>query len=52
MKYVPTNIIIDKIEFICARKDDPKIIYLEDHNDEIMNNSVNMLNEFNDLLNK
>jgi len=48
----PTNISIDKIEFICARKDDPKIIYLEDHNDEIMNNSVNMLNEFNDLLNK
>lgn len=48
----PTNISIDKIEFICARKDDPKIIYLEDHKDEIMNNSVNMLNEFNDLLNK
>lgn len=48
----PTNISIDKIEFICARKDDPKIIYLEDHKDEIMYNSVNMLNEFNDLLNK
>ena len=48
----PTNISIDKIAFICARKDDPKIIYLEDHKDETMNNSVNMLNEFNDLLNK
>lgn len=48
----PTNISIDKIEFICARKDDPKIIYLENHNDEIMSNSVNMLNEFNDLLTK
>lgn len=47
----PTNISIDKIEFICTRKDDPKIIYLEDHTDEIMNNSVNLLNQFNDLLN-
>lgn len=47
----PTNISIHKIEFICARKDDPKIIYLEDHTDEIINNSVNMLNEFNNLLN-
>jgi len=47
----PTNISIDKIEFICARKDDPKIIYLEDHTDEIMNNSLNILNEFNNLLN-
>lgn len=34
----PTNISIDKIEFICTRKNDPKIIYLEDHNDEIINN--------------
>lgn len=48
----PTNISIDKIEFICARKDDPKIIYLEDHKDDIMSNSINMLNEFNELLNK
>ena len=47
----PTNISVDKIEFICSRKNDPKIIYIEEHNDEIMNNSVNMLNEFNDLLN-
>lgn len=47
----PTNISIDKIEFICSRKDDPKIIYLEDHNDEIMNNSLNILNEFNSFLN-
>ncbi|ELP57689.1 Integrase catalytic subunit [Clostridium pasteurianum DSM 525 = ATCC 6013] len=46
----PTNISIDKIEFICSRKDDPKIIYLEDHDDEIMNNSLNILNEFNSLL--
>jgi hypothetical protein len=46
----PTNISIDKIEFICSRKNDPKIIYLKDHNDEITNNSVNMLNEFNNLL--
>lgn len=47
----PTNISIDKIEFICSRKDDPKVIYLENHNDEIMNNSLNILNEFNSLLN-
>lgn len=47
----PTNISIDKIEFICSRKNDPKIIYLEDHDDEIMNNSLNILNEFNNLLN-
>ncbi|SHI06501.1 IS21 family transposase [Clostridium grantii] len=47
----PTTISIDKIEFICSRKNDPKIIYLEDHNDEIMDNSINMLNEFNNLLN-
>lgn len=47
----PTNISIDKIEFICSKKDEPKIIYLEEHNDEIMNNSLNILNEFNSLLN-
>lgn len=47
----PTNISIDKIEFICSRKDDSKIIYLQDHNDEIMNNSLNILNEFNSFLN-
>ncbi|MCM8711716.1 hypothetical protein M2651_11885 [Clostridium sp. SYSU_GA19001] len=47
----PTDISIDKIEFICCRKDDPKIVYLADHNDEIMNNSLSMLNEFNSLLN-
>lgn len=46
----PTNITIDKIEFICTRKDDPKIIYLENHNDDILNNSIKMLNEFNELL--
>lgn len=51
LEVCPTNISIDKIEFICSRKDDPKIIYLEDYNDEIINNSVNMLNEFNNLLN-
>ncbi|MBC2580843.1 IS21 family transposase [Clostridium sp. DJ247] len=47
----PTNISIDKIEFICARKHEPKIIYLEDHNDEIKKNSLNILNDFNELLN-
>jgi transposase len=47
----PTNISIDKIEFICTRKNDSKIIYLEDHNDEIMDNSRNILNQLNDLLN-
>lgn len=49
-KVCPTNISVDKIEFICSRKEDPKIIYLEDYNDEITNNSVDMLNEFNNLL--
>lgn len=48
----PTNISVDKIEFICSRKNDPKIIYLEDRNDEIINNSLNILNEFNNLLNQ
>jgi hypothetical protein len=48
----PTNISVDKIEFIYSRKNDPKIIYLEDHNDEIINNSLNILNEFNNLLNQ
>lgn len=48
----PTNISLDKIEFICSRKDDPKVIYLEDHTDEIMNNSLSILNEFNSLLNQ
>ena len=47
----PNNISLDKIEFICSRKNDPKIIYLEDHNDEIMSNSLSILNEFNSLLN-
>ncbi len=46
----PTNISVDKIEFIYSRKEDPKIIYLEDYNGEITNNSLNMLNEFNYLL--
>ena len=32
------------------RKNDNKIIYLSDYNDEITTNSFNMLNEFNDLL--
>lgn len=49
-KVYPTNISIDKIEFIFSRKNDPKVIYLEDYNDEIMNNSLNMLNEFDNLL--
>lgn len=47
----PTNISVDKTEFLCARKDDSKIIYLADYNDDIVKNSVDMLNEFNDLLN-
>jgi hypothetical protein len=47
----PTSISADKIEFLCARKDDNKVIYLEDYNDDITTNSINMLNEFNDLLN-
>ena len=46
----PTNISVDKIEFLCTRKNDNKIIYLSDYNDEITTNSFNMLNEFNDLL--
>lgn len=46
----PTNISTDKIEFICTLKDDNKVLYLEDYNDDIMVNSVNMLSEFNTLL--
>ncbi|OPJ60563.1 Mu transposase domain-containing protein [Clostridium oryzae] len=47
----PTDISIDKIEFLCTRNDDPKVIYMEDHNDEIKSNSLNLLDEFNNLLN-
>lgn len=43
------DITIDKIEFICNR-DDENIIYLADYNDSIAKHSLNMLNEFNDLL--
>ena len=50
-KACPTNVSIDKIEFICVRNDDSKVIYLENYNDDIMKNSINMLNEFNNLLN-
>lgn len=46
-----TSISTDKIEFLCARKDDNKVIYLADYNDDITTNSINMLTEFNDLLN-
>lgn len=47
----PTNISVDKIEYICARKDEPKVVYLQDYNSEIINNSINILNEFNEFLN-
>lgn len=50
-KACPTNVSIDKIEFICVRNDDSKVIYLENYNDDIMKNSINTLNEFNNLLN-
>ena len=46
----PNNISIDKIEFICTKKDDNKVIYLSDCNDDITTNSINMLNELNNLL--
>lgn len=47
----PNNISVDKIEFICAKKDDDNIIYLSDYKDDITTNSLNMLSELNDLLN-
>ena len=47
----PSNISVDKIEFICTKKDDNKVIYLSDYNDDITTNSITMLNEFNDLFN-
>lgn len=46
----PTNISLDKIEFVCSRKNDAKIIYIEDYDNETMKNSLNILNEFNSLL--
>lgn len=46
----PNNISVDKIEFICTKKDDNKVIYLADYNDDITTNSISMLNEINDLL--
>ena len=38
------------INIYTMSKDDNKVIYLADYNDEITTNSFNMLNEFNDLL--
>lgn len=46
----PTNVSIDKIEFLCTRKEDEKVIYLEDYNNDIMKNSIDMLSQFNELL--
>ena len=46
----PTNIRVDKIEYICSLKGDNRLVYLEDRSDDIMDNSINMLAEFNDLL--
>ncbi|MEL7596613.1 MAG: IS21 family transposase, partial [Clostridiaceae bacterium] len=47
----PTTISIDKIEFICRRKEDEKVIYLENYNSDIVQNSISMLDDFNNLLN-
>ena len=47
----PSNISVDKIEFVCCRNDDSRLVYLADYKDEITTNSVNMMNQFNDLLN-
>lgn len=47
----PTTISIDKIEFICGRKEDEKVIYLENYNSDIVQNSISMLDDFNNLLN-
>lgn len=46
----PTNVSVDKIEFICSKKDDPKIIYIKDRNDETINNSKKMLSDYNNWL--
>ena len=46
----PNSIGVDKIEFLCSKKDDNNILYLSEYKDEITNNSINMLNQFNDLL--
>lgn len=46
----PTNVSVDKIEFICSKKDDPKIIYIKDRNDETVNNSKKMLSDYNNWL--
>lgn len=45
----PNNISVDKIEFICTRKDDNKVIQLSQYKDEIMKNSIKMLDEMNNL---
>nr|WP_246615604.1 hypothetical protein [Clostridium thailandense] len=47
----PTNISIDKIEFICGRKDAENVIYLDSYNSDIVQNSISMLDDFNSLLN-
>ncbi|MGL4656813.1 MAG: IS21 family transposase [Sarcina sp.] len=47
----PSGVSIDKIEFLCTRKDDEKVVYLSDFKDDITDKSLDMLKEFNDLLN-
>lgn len=46
----PNNITLDKIEFLCLKKEEDNLIYLSDYQDEITNNAIEMLNQFNDLL--
>lgn len=51
LNITPNNVSIDKIEFLCSKKEDDKVIYLKDNSSEILKNSVDMLDSFNELLN-
>lgn len=51
MTISPNSVSIDKIEFLCSKKEDDNVTYLNDNNSEILRNSVDMLNSFNELLN-
>ena len=48
----PTSVTLDKIKFICERNNDMEFYkeYFKDKDSEIINNSLNMLNDYADML--
>lgn len=50
LEICPQNISSDKIQFICERKEDDKVLFLSDYKSEILDNSLKMMEEYNKLL--